>query len=146
MTVVKWEPFRDLIAMQDRMTRLFDDTLSRLWKTEMAQGVWSPSVDIVERANEIVLKMDIPEMDQNEIDIKVEEGTLIIQGERKFVKEAAEENYLQLERPYGTFRRSFTVSRVIDQEKIKASYKDGVLMIVLPKKEKIYPRQISVET
>jgi HSP20 family protein len=146
MTVVKWEPFRDLMAMQDRMTRLFDDTLSRIWKTELARGAWSPPVDIVERANEIVLKADIPEMDQSEIDIKVEEGTLTIQGERKFLKEVSEENYLQIERPYGTFRRSFTIPRVIDQEMIKASYKDGVLTIVLPKKEKVYPKQIAVET
>jgi HSP20 family protein len=146
MTVVKWEPFRDLMAMQDRMTRLFDDTLSRIWKTELARGAWSPPVDIVERANEIVLKADIPEMDQSEIDIKVEEGTLTLQGERKFLKEVSDENYLQIERPYGTFRRSFTIPRVIDQEMIKASYKDGVLTIVLPKKEKVYPKQIAVET
>ncbi len=146
MTVVKWEPFRDLMAMQDRMTRLFDDTLSRIWKSELARGVWSPPVDIVERANEIVLKADIPEMDQSEIDIKVEEGTLIIQGERKFLKEVSEENYLQIERPYGTFRRSFTIPRVVDQDTIKASYKDGVLTIVLPKKEKVYPKQIAVQT
>jgi len=146
MTVVKWEPFRDLMAMQDRMTRLFDDTLSRIWKSELARGVWSPPVDIVERANEIVLKADIPEMDQSEIDIKVEEGTLTIQGERKFLKEVSEENYLQIERPYGAFRRSFTVPRVVDQEGIKASYKDGVLTIVLPKKEKVYPKQIAVQT
>jgi HSP20 family protein len=146
MTVAKWEPFRDLMAMQDRMTRLFDDTLSRIWKSELARGAWSPPVDIVERAHEIVLKADIPEMDQSEIDIKVEEGTLTIQGERKFLKEVSEENYLQIERPYGTFRRSFTIPRVIDQEMIKASYKDGVLTIVLPKKEKIYPKQIAVET
>jgi len=146
MTVVKWEPFRDLMAMQDRMTRLFDDTLSRIWKSELARGVWSPPVDIVERANEIVLKADIPEMDQSEIDIKVEEGTLTIQGERKFLKEVSEENYLQIERPYGAFRRSFTVPRVVDQEGIKASYKDGVLTIVLPKKERVYPKQIAVET
>jgi HSP20 family protein len=146
MTVVKWEPFRDLMAMQDRMTRLFDDTLSRIWKSELARGVWSPPVDIVERANEIVLKADIPEMDQSDIDIKVEEGTLTIQGERKFLKEVSEENYLQIERPYGAFRRSFTVPGVVDQEGIKASYKDGVLTIVLPKKERVYPKQIAVQT
>ena len=146
MTVVKWEPFRDLMAMQDRMTRLFDDTLSRIWKSELARGVWSPPVDIVERANEIVLKADIPEMEQSEIDIKVEEGTLTLQGERKFLKEVSEENYLQIERPYGAFRRSFTVPRVVDQEGIKASYKNGVLTIVLPKKEKVYPKQIAVHT
>ena len=146
MTLVKWEPFRELMAMQDRMTRLFDDTLSRIVKGEVAQGIWSPPVDLVETRNEIILKADLPEMSQDEIGIKVEDGTLTIEGERKFVKETPEENYIQIERSYGTFRRTFAVPRMIDQEKIKASYKDGVLRIVLPKKEPVYPKQISVET
>jgi len=144
MTLVKWEPFRDLMAMQDRMTRLFDETLSRIWKEEgVAKGVWSPPVDIAEKGSEIILKIDLPEMDQAEIDIKVEENTLIIQGERKFLKET-EETYLQIERPYGTFQRSFNIPRMVDQEKIKASYKNGVLRVVLPKKEEAYSKQIAV--
>jgi HSP20 family protein len=145
MTLVKWEPFRDLMAMQDRMTRLIDETLSRIWKEDMAQGVWSPSVDILERGDEVVLKADLPGVTQNEIDIRVEEGTLTIQGERKFVKESSEENYVQIERPYGTFRRTFSIPRTIDQESIKASYKDGVLRIILPRKQEIQPKQIVVE-
>ncbi len=145
MTLVKWEPFRDLMAMQDRMTRLIDETLSRIWKEEVAQGVWSPPVDIVERGNEVMLKVDLPEVNQSEIDIRVEEATLIIQGERRFVKESPEENYIQLERPYGTFRRTFSIPRTIDQESIKASYKDGVLRIVLPRKREVQPKQITVE-
>ena len=127
------------MAMQDRMTRLFDETLSRVWKEDVARGVWSPPVDILERGNEIVLKMDLPEMSQSEIDIKVEENTLIVQGERKFIKETSEENYLQIERPYGTFRRTFTIPRGIDHEGIKASYKDGVLRVVLPEKGRFIP-------
>jgi HSP20 family protein len=145
MTLVKWEPFRDLMAMQDRMTRLIDETLSRIWKEDMAQGVWSPAVDILERGDEVVLKADLPGVTQNEIDIRVEEGTLTIQGERKFVKESSEENYVQIERPYGTFRRTFSIPRTIDQESIKASYKDGVLRIILPRKQEIQPKQIVVE-
>ena len=145
MTVVKWEPFRDLMAMQDRMTRLIDETLSRIWKEDMAQGVWSPLVDILERGEEVVLKVDLPGVSQNEIDIRVEEGTLTIQGERKFVKESSEENYVQIERPYGTFRRTFSIPGTIDQESIKASYKDGVLRIILPRKQEIQPKQIMVE-
>jgi len=145
MALVKWEPFRDLMAMQDRMARLFDETLSRIWKEEVPRGVWSPPVDILERENEVVLKVDLPEMNQNEIDIKVEEDTLIIRGERKFIKETPGGNYLQIERPYGTFQRTFPVPRMIDQEKIKAAYKDGVLRIVLPKKEEVYPKKISLE-
>ena len=146
MTLVKWEPFRELMAMQDRMTRLFDDTLSRIWKGEVAQGIWTPPVDVVETRTEVILKADLPEMSQDEIGIKVEDGTLTIEGERKFLKENPEESYIQIERSYGTFRRTFAIPRMIDQEKIKASYKDGVLRIVFPKKEHIYPKQISVET
>ncbi len=145
MPHVKWEPFRDLMAMQDRMTRLIDETLSRIWKEEAAQGTWSPSVDILERGSEVILKVDLPEVNQNEIDIRVEENTLIIQGERKFIKESSEENYIQIERPYGTFRRTFTVPRTIDSESIRASYKDGVLRVILPKKEETQPKQIVVE-
>jgi HSP20 family protein len=145
MTLVKWEPFRDLMAMQDRMTRLIDETFSRIWKEDMAQGVWSPAVDILERGDEVVLKADLPGVTQNEIDIRVEEGTVTIQGERKFVKESSEENYVQIERPYGTFRRTFSIPRTIDQESIKASYKDGVLRIILPRRQEIQPKQIVVE-
>jgi HSP20 family protein len=145
MAVVKWEPFRELMAMQDRMTRLFDETLSRIWKEEVPRGVWSPPVDILERENEVVLKVDLPEVNQNDIDIKVEENTLIIQGERKFIKETSDENYLQIERPYGTFQRMFAIPRMIDRERTKTSYKDGVLRIVLPKSEEIHPKQITVE-
>ena len=76
----KWEPFRELMAMQDRMTRLFDETLSRIWKEEAPRGAWSPPVDILERGNELILKIDLPEVSQSEIDIRVEGNTLILQG------------------------------------------------------------------
>ena len=145
MALVKWEPFRDLMAMQDRMTRLIDETLSRIWKEEVVRGVWSPPVDILERGDELVLKVDLPEVSQSEIDIRVEGSTLIIQGERRLIKDAPEENYIQIERPYGTFRRTFSIPRTIDPERIKASYKDGVLRVVLPRKPETQPKQIVVE-
>jgi HSP20 family protein len=145
MALVKWEPFRDLMAMQDRMTRLIDETLSRIWKEEVVRGVWSPPVDILERGDELVLKVDLPEVSQSEIDIRVEGSTLIIQGERRLIKDAPEENYIQIERPYGTFRRTFSIPRMIEQEEIKASYKDGVLRVVLPRKPEAQPKQIVVE-
>ena len=145
MALVKWEPFRDLMAMQDRMTRLIDETLSRIWKEEVVRGVWSPPVDILERGDELVLKVDLPGVSQEEIDIRVEGSTLIIQGERRLIKDAPEENYIQIERPYGTFRRTFNIPRTIEQEEIKASYKDGVLRIVLPRKQETQPKQIVVE-
>ena len=145
MTLVKWEPFRDLMVMQDRMTRLIDETLSRFWKEDIIRGVWAPPVDILERGNEVVLKVDLPEVSQNEIDIRVEENTLIIQGERRFIKDTSDENYIQIERPYGTFRRIFNIPRTIDPEGIKASYKDGVLRVILPRKSETQPKQIAVE-
>jgi HSP20 family protein len=98
----------------------------------------------LERENEIVLKVDLPEVTQDEIDIRVEGNTLTFQGERRFIKETSEENYIQIERPYGTFRRTFNLPRMIDQERIKASYKDGVLQIILPRKQEIQPKQIVV--
>lgn len=143
---VKWEPFRDLMAMQDRMTRLFDETLSRIFKEETPRGTWSPPVDIVEQENLVLLKIDLPEMHQSDIEIKVEENTLIIQGERRFIKENPEERYLQLERPYGQFQRTFALPKAIDQEEIKASLKDGVLRIMLPRKKDVQPKQITVHT
>jgi len=145
MALEKWEPFRDLMAMQDRMTRLIDETLSRVWKEQVVRGVWSPPVDIFERGNEIVLKVDLPEVSQNEVEIRVEENMLIIQGERRFIKDTPDENYIQIERPYGTFHRTFNIPRTIDQEGIKASFKDGVLRVVLPRKQETQPKQIVVE-
>jgi HSP20 family protein len=145
MVHVKWEPFRELMAMQDRMTRLFDETLSRIWKEEVPRGAWSPPVDILERGNELILKVDLPEVSQSEIDIRVEGNTLILQGERRFVKETPDENYIQIERHYGTFHRSFTLPNIVEQDKIKAAYKDGVLRIFLPKRKEVQPKQITVE-
>jgi HSP20 family protein len=145
MALEKWEPFRDLMAMQDRMTRLIDETLSHIWKEDVVRGAWSPPVDISERGNEIVLKVDLPEVNQNEIEIRIEENTLTIQGERRFIKDTPDENYIQIERPYGTFRRTFNVPRTIDQEGIKASYKDGVLRVVLPRKQETQPKQVIID-
>lgn len=146
MTLVKWEPFRDLMVMQDRMTRLIDETLSRIMKEEVGKGVWSPPVDILERGSEVVLKIDLPGVSQSDIEVRVEENTLIIQGERRFIKEALDENYIQIERPYGTFRRTFNIPRVIDQENIKASSRDGVLRVILPKRQEAQLKQVLVES
>jgi HSP20 family protein len=146
MTLMKWEPFRDLMVMQDRMTRLIDETLSHILKEEVGQRVWSPPVDILERGGEVVLKIDLPGLSQNEIEVKVEENTLIIQGERRLIKEALDENYIQMERPYGTFRRVFNIPRGIDLESIKASYKDGVLQVILPRRQEGQLKQVLVES
>jgi HSP20 family protein len=134
------------MAMQDRMTRLIDETLSRIMKEEVGKGVWSPPVDILERGNEVVLKMDLPGVNQNEIEVRVEENILIVQGERRFTKDVLDESYIQIERPYGTFRRTFNLPRMIDHEGIKASYKDGVLRVALPKRQEAQLKQVLVES
>ena len=146
MTIAKWEPFRELITMQNRMSHLFDETLSRIWKEEdLQRGVWTPPVDIADQGSQVILKIDLPEMVQSEIDIKVEENTLTIKGERKFIKETPEEHFLQIERPYGTFHRQFTLPKRIDQTKITATYKDGVLRVILPQKGEMEAKQVSIE-
>jgi len=148
MALVRWEPFQDLLAIQERMNRLFDETLQRTRsrdEEDISAGLWAPPVDIYETENEIVLKAELPEIDQKDIDIKVEDNTLTIRGERKFEQETKKENYHRIERAYGKFSRSFTLPNTIDQEKIKASYKDGILKLVMPKREEKKPKQITVE-
>jgi len=148
MALVRWEPFQDLLAIQERMNRLFDETLQRTRSREeedISAGLWAPPVDIYETENEIVLKAELPEIDQKDIEIKVEDNSLTIRGERRFDQETKKENYHRIERAYGKFSRSFSLPNTIDQEKIKASYKDGILKLVMPKKEEKKPKQITVE-
>ncbi|MBW2038519.1 MAG: Hsp20/alpha crystallin family protein [Deltaproteobacteria bacterium] len=144
MAVTRWEPLKDLMALQERMNRLFEETFSRGPK-EAEVGVWSPAVDILEKGEEIILKMEVPEVDQRDIDIKMEGNILTIKGERKLEEGTKREDYHRLERPYGNFNRSFSLPNTVDQGKIKAGYKDGVLRVILPKKEETKPKQIEVE-
>ncbi len=144
MTVTRWEPLKDLMALQERMNRFFEETFSR-GPQEAEAGAWLPPVDILERGEEIILKMEVPEVDQNDIDIKVEGNILIIKGERRLEEETKTEDYHKLERPYGSFSRSFSLPNTIEPGKVKASYKDGMLRLTLPKKEETKPKQIKVE-
>ena len=144
MVVTRWEPLKDLMALQERMNKLFDETFSR-GTQDVDVGAWSPPVDIMEQGDEIIIKMEIAEVEQKEIDIKVEGNALTIKGERKLEEGIKREDYLKLERPYGSFSRSFSLPTTVDHEKVKASHKDGILHIVLPKKEETKPRQIKVE-
>ena len=145
MAVVRWDPFRDLGMLQDRMNRLFDDA-GRGWRSDepAATTSWSPSVDIFETEGEIVVKSELPGMDRKDITLHLESNVLTLRGERKFEKETKEENYHRIERSYGNFSRSFSIPATVDEEKIRADYKDGVLKIVLPKKEQAKPKQIKI--
>lgn len=144
MVVTKWEPLKDLMALQERMNKLFDETFSG-GAQDVNVGAWSPPVDIMEQGDEIIIKMEIAEVGQKAIDIKVEENALTIKGERQLEEGTKREDYLRLERPYGTFSRSFSLPSTVDLGKVKASHKDGILRIVLPKKEETKPKQIKVE-
>jgi HSP20 family protein len=146
MTITKWEPLRDLLSLQDRMNRLFDDSMRGMRPGEegLASAIWSPAVDIYETENEVILKAELPEINQKDIEIQVENNTLILRGERKFEKEAKRENFHRIERAYGNFSRSFTLPNTIDQERIRADYKDGILKVMMPKREEIKPKQIKV--
>jgi HSP20 family protein len=144
MFVTRWEPLRDLMALQERMNKLFDETFSR-GAQDVDAGAWSPLVDILEQGDEIIIKMEIAEADQKAIDIKVEGNALTIKGERKLEEGTKREDYMRLERPFGSFSRSFSLPTTVDSEKVKASHKDGILRVVLPKKEETKPKQIKVE-
>jgi len=145
MAVVRWDPFRDLNLIQDRMNRLFDDA-GRTWRNDepAATTSWSPSVDIFETEGEIVVKAELPGMERKDIALHLENNVLTLRGERKFEKETKNENYHRIERSYGNFSRSFSIPATVDEEKIRADYKDGVLKIVLPKKEQAKSKQIKI--
>src|SRR5438105_13925115 len=147
MAVVRWDPFRDLNMLQDRMNRLFDD--AGRWRNDgepAATTTWSPAVDIFETEGEIVVKAEVPGMERKDITLNLEKNVLTLKGERGFEKEAKDENYHRIERSYGAFSRSFSIPATVDEEKIRADYKDGVLNIVLPKKEQARPKQIKIAT
>jgi HSP20 family protein len=146
MTLTKWDPFKDLLSLQDRMNRLFDESVRNVKTGDeaLSSAIWSPAVDIYETDDEVVVKAELPEVNQKDIDIQIENNTLTLRGERKFNKETKKENFHRIERAYGTFSRSFTLPGTINQEKISADYKDGILRISMPKREETKPKQIKV--
>lgn len=147
MALTRWDPFRDMVTLQERMNRLFEDSMARSKTTdeEMAMGAWTPSVDIFETPEKVVLRADLPGVAEREIDLRIENSMLTLQGERKFLKETKEEDYHRIERAYGSFSRSFQLPGTIDQEGIQATHRDGVLEVVLPKREETRPKHIKVD-
>ena len=125
--------------------RLFEDAFTRLLSEPRANRPWSPAVDIFETENELVLKADLPDVDQKDIDVRIENQTLTIEGQRKFEAEDAGKGYHRIERSYGHFVRSFAVPQKFETEKITAAYKNGVLTVALPKREAAKPKQIKVQ-
>jgi HSP20 family protein len=140
--ISRWEPFRGLGSLQDQVNRLFEDTFARSGEGELAS--WSPAVDIYETEGELVVKADLPDIKGKDIDIRVENNTLTIRGERKFEEKVNKDNYLRVERAYGTFTRSFSLPNTVNTEGIQAEYHDGVLTVHLPKREESKPKQIKI--
>jgi HSP20 family protein len=145
MAIIRWDPFRDIITLREKMNRLFEDAVTaRGEEKDMISSTWTPSVDIYETENSLVLTAEVPGVDENNIEIKIEDNTLSLNGERIFEKETSEENYHRIERSYGSFYRSFTIPRNVDQEKIKAEHDNGVLRITMPKKPESKPKTVKV--
>src|ERR1700757_5417151 len=143
-TISRLDPFRGINSLQDQVNRLFDETFSRGRSAESEMGTWAPAVDIYEDEQELVLKADLPEVNQQEIDIRIENNMLTIRGERKFHNEVSQDNYLRVERAYGPFTRSFSLPNTVNTEAIKADYHNGVLSVRMPKREETKPKQIKI--
>src|SRR5229473_6436914 len=149
MTVLtRWSPFREFSTMQEgmnRMNRLFRESYSpEVPEEALTTTSFAPPVDIYEDEHTITLKLEVPGIDEKDIDIRVEGNTLTVHGERKIEKEEKEENYRRVERQYGSFTRNFTLPTTVDSEKVSAIYDKGVLKIALPKKAEAKPKQIKV--
>jgi HSP20 family protein len=145
MTVLtRWEPFRELTSLQNRMARLFEDQYGSGREDALTAGAFVPPVDIYEDEHSIQLKLEVPGIDEKDLDINVEGNTLTVSGERKFEKEEKEDNFRRVERRYGSFTRSFTLPPTVDPEGIGAEYTNGVLKIRLAKKAEAKPKQIKV--
>jgi HSP20 family protein len=142
-TIARWEPFHGVSTLQDQINRLFNDTFERR-SEESNLTAWAPAVDIYETEQELVVKADLPDVDPKDLDIRVANNILTLRGERKFEKKVNEENYLRVERSYGSFSRSFTLANTVNSEAIKAEYHNGVLTLNIPKREEAKPKQIKV--
>lgn len=125
---------KDLISIQERVNKLFEDVVGQADVSVPAHNVWSPLVDICEGDHEFIVMAELPEVHQEDIDIKIEENVLLLTGERKHLHDTTRDTYHRVERKYGYFHRSFLLPVSVDQEKIKASLRDGILKIILPKR------------
>ena len=146
MALARWTPYRDIMSVRDEMNRIFNEAFGRAANDESAwsSGTWSPPVDIYESDDALVIKAELPGFSKDEISIELKENTLAIKGERKREDEVKEGNYHRMERVYGAFQRSFLLPTTVDQEKVNASYRDGILELRLPKVQAAQPKRISV--
>src|SRR5215471_3961061 len=146
MTVItRWDPFREFSTLQDRMNRLFRESFGPEGREEsLITTSFAPPVDVYEDEHNVTLKIEVPGIDEKDIDVRVENNILTVHGERKIEKEEKQENYRRVERQYGSFTRTFTLPQTVDTENVSAHYDKGVLKITLPKKAQAKPKQIKV--
>ena len=142
MAITRWDPFREVVALQNRMNSLFREMNEG--DNPLAAASFVPAVDIYEDAKKVVLKLEVPGMEEKDLDVRVENNTLTVKGERKFEKDEKEENFHRIERRYGSFYRAFTLPTTVDTENVQASYNAGVLKVELNKKAEAQPKQIKV--
>src|SRR5271163_501587 len=142
--IARYNPFREYATLHNRMNRLFNDAQGPEGQETLTTTAFAPPVDVYEDEHNITLKIEVPGIDEKDIDVRIENNTLTVHGERKFEKEEKEENYRRVERQYGSFTRTFTLPTTVDSEKVSANYDKGVLKITLPKKAEAKPKQIKV--
>ena len=146
MAIVRWDPFRDLNAVQERVNRLFGDVYRAADDDVMRRGAWAPPVDIYHSGDqELVIKAELPDMSKDDIEITVENNTLTLRGDKKMDSAIKDECCHRIERTYGAFSRSFSLPTTVDTTKVSADYKNGVLTIKLPVREEAKPKQIHVQ-
>jgi len=144
MTVLtRWDPFREFSTLQDRMNRMFRDSYGDR-EEALTTSTFAPPVDVYEDEHNVILKIEVPGIEEKDLDVRVENNTLTVHGERKFEKEEKEENFRRVERQYGTFTRSFTLPNTVDSDSIQANYEKGILKLQLAKKAEAKPKQIKV--
>lgn len=142
--LTRWDPFREFATLQDRMTRLFRDSFGEGREESLTTSAFAPPVDVYEDEHNVTLKIEVPGIDEKDIDVRIENNMLTVHGERKFQKEEKEENYRRVERQYGSFTRSFTLPNTVDPNNVSADYDKGVLNIKLAKKAEAKPKQIKI--
>ena len=145
MTVItRWDPFREFSSLQGRLNHLFQQSVGEGSEESLVSSSFAPAVDVYEDEHQVTLKIDVPGIQEKDIDVRLENRVLTVTGERKFEKEEKEENYRRVERQYGSFSRSFTLPSTVDAENVAANYDKGVLKITLTKKAEAKPKQIKI--
>lgn len=142
MAITRWDPFREVVALQNRFNTIFRDFKEA--ESPLTTANFVPAVDIYEDEKKVVLKLEVPGIEEKDLDVRVENNTLTVKGERKFESEEKEENFHRIERSYGSFYRAFTLPMTVDTEHVEAKYAAGVLKLELKKKVEAQPKQIKV--